>query len=233
MSTMTDFTPPTAPLQAVVFDLDGLMFNTEGLYQQVGSEVLRRRGREFTADLINQMMGRQAHRALQLMIDYHQLEDTVETLAAESMEIMFGLLPEQLAPMLGLMQLLDSLEAANVPKGIATSSSRAFVTRVLDQFELAPRFAFILSGEDIEHGKPAPDVYLLAAKKHGVQPAETMVLEDSQIGCQAAVAAGTYAIAVPEGQSAQHNFDGVQLVADSLADRRIYAALGLDSPSGA
>ena len=217
-------------LKAVVFDLDGLMFNTEGLYQQVGSEVLRRRGHEFTSDLIDQMMGRQAHRALQLMINYHQLDDTVEVIAAESMEIMFGLLPDQLEPMPGLLDLLSSLESAKIPKGIATSSSRAFVTRVLDQYELAPRFSFVLSGEDIEHGKPAPDVYLLAAEKHGVPPAQTMVLEDSQIGCQAAVAAGTYAVAVPDGQSAAHKFDGARFVADSLADKRIYAALNIELP---
>lgn len=216
-------------LKAVVFDLDGLMFNTEDLYQQVGSEVLRRRGKEFTSDLIDQMMGRQAHKALQLMIDWHDLEDTTDQLAAESMEIMFGLLPDQLEPMPGLLDLLNRLEAAEIPKSIATSSSRAFVTRVLDQYELQPRFAFILTAEDIANGKPAPDVYLLSAEKHGVTPAEAMVLEDSQIGCQAAVAAGTHTVAVPSGQSTQHSFDGVQMVASSLEDERIFKALGISS----
>ncbi len=214
-------------VQAVVFDLDGLMFNTEDLYQQVGSEVLRRRGKEFTDDLINQMMGRKSDQALKLMIDWHQLEDTPAGLAAESMEIMFGLLPDQLQPMPGLIDLLQSLEDAGISKAIATSSSRVFVTRVLDQFQLQPRFKFVLTAEDITRGKPAPDVYHLAADMHGVEPHAMLVLEDSQIGCQAAVAAGTYAVAVPSGQSEQHTFDGVKLIADSLADDRIYAALGV------
>ncbi len=216
-----------SPLQAVVFDLDGLMFNTEDLYQQVGSEVLRRRGKEFTDDLINQMMGRKSDQALQLMIDWHQLDDTPAGLAAESMEIMFGLLPDQLQPMPGLIDLLDSLESAGISKAIATSSSRVFVTRVLDQFQLQPRFKFVLTAEDITRGKPAPDVYELAADMHGVEPSAMLVLEDSQIGCQAAVAAGAYAVAVPSGQSEQHKFDGVKLIADSLADEKIYAALGV------
>jgi len=218
-------------LQAVVFDLDGLMFNTEDLYQQVGTEVLRRRGKEFTAELIDQMMGRQASKSLQIMIDWHHLEDTAEALAAESMEIMFRLLPDQLQPMPGLLDLLNSLEAAKVPKAIATSSSRTFVTRVLDLFDLAPRFSFVLTAEDITHGKPAPDIYLLAAEKHGVQPEQVLVLEDSQIGCRAAVAAGTHTVAVPEGQSEQHTFEGVKLIADSLADERIYEALGIGKAS--
>lgn len=218
---------PQEKLRAVVFDLDGLMFNTEDLYQQVGSEVLQRRGKEFTDDLINQMMGRQAHKALQLMIDWHDLDDTPDQLAAESMEIMFRLLPDQLEPMPGLLDLLAKLETANIPKAIATSSSRTFVERVLGLFDLEKRFSFVLTAEDIANGKPAPDVYLLAAEKHGVAPSQTMVLEDSQIGCQAAVAAETFAVAVPDGQSQQHRFDGVKLIADSLADERIYNALGI------
>ena len=224
---MNNFSPPKKHLQAVVFDLDGLMFNTEDLYQQVGREVLARRGKLLTGDLIDQVMGRKSPDALQVMIDWHHLDDSPQGLADESMEIMFGLLPEQLAPMSGLLALLDALEEADIPKGVATSSSRPFVARVLAQFELSPRFAFTLTAEDIAHGKPAPDVYQLAAEKHQLAPAEIMVLEDSQIGSQAAVAANCYVVAVPSGQSTEHNFDGVGLIADSLSDPRIYAALGL------
>ena len=216
---------PSPPLQAVTFDLDGLMFNTEELYQEVGGTILTRRGKQITGELLNQMMGRKSHIALGVMIDWHQLDDTPEQLAAESAEIFGGLLPERLAPMPGLLDLLAALEAAGMPKAIATSSGRAFVEVVLSQFNLAPRFDFILTGEDVEQGKPAPDVYLLAARRHGVPPAAMMVLEDSHIGSQAAVAAGAYAVAVPHGQSLAHQFPGVQLVAQSLADAQIYAAL--------
>ena len=219
---------PKKPLRAVVFDLDGLMFNTEDLYQQVGREVLARRGKTLTGDLIDQLMGRKAPDALQVMIDWHQLSDTQQELSDESMEIMFGLLPQQLTPMPGLLALLDALEAADFPKGIATSSSRPFVTHVLAQFELGPRFAFTLTAEDIVHGKPAPDVYQLAAKKHDLAPEEIMVLEDSQLGCQAAIGAGNYVVAVPGGQSEQHDFAGAGLIAESLADTHIYEALGLN-----
>ena len=224
---LTDLHLPAAPLQAVVFDLDGLMFNTEELYQQVGGEVLARRGKQLDGELLDQMMGRQSHVALQIMIDWHQLDDTPNGLAAESMAIMFGLLPDQLQPMPGLVDLLSKLEAAGLPKAIATSSSRTFVERVLGQFQLESRFSFVLTAEDVAKGKPAPDVYLLAAEKHGFQPEQVMVLEDSQIGCQAAVDAGTHVVAVPSGQSEQHDFQGVQLIADSLADARIYEALGI------
>ncbi len=227
---MSELELPHPPLRAVTFDLDGLMFNTEELYQEVGGEILSRRGKQITGELLNEMMGRKSNVALAVMIEWHGLDETPEQLAAESAEIFGGLLPRRLAPMPGLLELLSSLEAAQIPKGIATSSGRAFVDRVLGLFDLAPRFNFILTSENIEHGKPAPDVYLLAAEHHGVAPAEMLVLEDSQIGTQAAVAAGAYAVAVPHGQSLQHHFRGARFEANSLADERIYRALRMPTP---
>ncbi len=228
---MSDFQPPAPELCTVVFDLDGLMFNTEDLYQHVGREVLARRGKEFTDELLDQMMGRKSTVALQIMIDWYDLDITVPDLAAESAEVMIGLLPDRLAPLPGLLALLDALEAAQIPKAIATSSPRDFVVRVLDQFQMQTRFEHVLTAEDITQGKPAPDVYLLAAKSLGHAPRQTMVLEDSQIGCQAAVAAETFAVAVPSGRSLQHKFDGVEFIAHSLEDSRIYAALNLSPPN--
>jgi HAD superfamily hydrolase (TIGR01509 family) len=229
---MSSFELPPETLKAVTFDLDGLMFNTEELYQEVGGAILARRGKEFTAELMDKMMGRKSNVALALMIEHHQLDATPEQLAAETAEIFGGILPGRLRPMPGLLDLLAALEATGIPKGIATSSGRAFVERVLSVFNLRPRFDFVLASEDIVHGKPEPDVYLLAAKRHGVDPAAMMVLEDSQIGCQAAVAAGAYTVAVPHGQSLTHQFPGVQFEANTLADERIYAALRLAKPGG-
>jgi HAD superfamily hydrolase (TIGR01509 family) len=223
---MNDYPLPTMPLRAVVFDLDGLMFNTEELYQEVGSTVLARRGCSFTPELLNEMMGRQSAQALQIMIDWYKLADTVEALAVESMQEMHGLLGTRLAPMPGLLDLLSALEQANLPTAIATSSGREFLDAVLVQTGLAGRFAFTVAGNEIEHGKPAPDVYLLAAEKHGCHPQEVLVLEDSQIGCRAAVAADTYAVAVPSGHSHTHEFPGAKFVANTLADPRIYRVLG-------
>jgi HAD superfamily hydrolase (TIGR01509 family) len=213
---------------AAVFDLDGLLFNTEELYQQVGSELLRRRGHEFGVELLNAMMGRPGRVALQMMIDYHGLRDTVETLAEESAEIFPAILDQRLALMPGVAELLDALEKAGLPKAVATSSGRWFTTDVLGRFQLEPRFAFVLTAEDVVEGKPHPEIYLKAAARFAVKPAEMVVFEDSQNGCRAAVAAGAIAVAVPGGHSRMHDFSGATLVADTLADRRVYELLGID-----
>lgn len=212
---------------AVVFDLDGLMFNTEELYVVVGTELLRRRGYEFTHELLDQMMGRPSGVALQLMIDAHTLQATVEELLAETDEIFPEILRTRLAPMPGLIELLAALERQGIPKGIATSSRRSFVERVLAKFDMQPRFSPILTSEDITEGKPHPEIYLLAANRLGVLPGEMLVLEDSQNGCRAAVAAGAIAVAVPSGHSLRHDFTGAHLIADSLADPRLHDLIGL------
>jgi HAD superfamily hydrolase (TIGR01509 family) len=189
--------------------------------------MLRRRGKEFSAELLDAMMGRPASVALQLMIDAHQLDDTVEQLAAETDEIFAGLLDKRLATMPGLIELLSELEHAKIPKAIATSSGPDFAHNVLGKFALAPRFQFILTCNDIRQGKPHPEIYLLAAELFGLPPNELLVLEDSQNGCRAAVAAGTVAVAVPSGHSLTQDFAGAALIASSLADQRIRDLLGL------
>lgn len=212
---------------AVVFDLDGLMFNTEELYQDVGSELLRRRGRVFTSQLRDQMMGRPGRDALKIMIQWHGLTDTVERLQADTDEIFAEILALRLAPMPGLLELLDSLDQARIPKAIATSSRRVFVDQVLAPFGLAPRFQFVLTAEDVTQGKPHPEIYQTAAQRFGLLPPQLMVFEDSGHGCRAAVAAGAQVIAVPGSHSLSHDFTGVAHVVESLTDRRIFAALGL------
>lgn len=216
-------------LAAAVFDLDGLLFNTEDLYQQVGAEVLRRRGHEFGPELLHAMMGRPGRVALQMMIDYHRLDDTVETLAQESAEIFPAILNEQLAFMPGVPELLAALERASIPKAVATSSGRRFTTDVLGRFDLETRFAFLLTAEDVAEGKPHPEIYLKAAARFGLEPSQVIVFEDSQNGCRAAVAAGAVAVAVPGDHSRHHDFSGASLVADTLADPRIYELLGTDA----
>ena len=218
---------PSDSPRAAVFDLDGLLFNTEDLYQDVGAELLRRRGHVFEHDLLNAMMGRPSRVALQMMIDHHSLSATVEELAAETAEIFPAILDARLALMPGAAELLAALEHADIPKAIGTSSGRRFVASVLGRFNLEPRFEFILTAEDVVEGKPAPEIYLKAAARFGLEPGRLVVFEDSQNGCRAAVASGAIAVAVPGGHSLTHDFAGARLIADSLADPRVYELLRL------
>jgi HAD superfamily hydrolase (TIGR01509 family) len=214
-------------MRAVVFDMDGLMFDTEEVYSLCGSELLRRRGCEFTPELKRQMMGMQPRPSFDIMIRRCGLRDTWQELAAESNRLFVEFLDGRPVVMPGLLQLLDALERAGIPKAIGTSSCRELVTACLEPLDLERRFQFVLTAEDIAHGKPDPEIYLTAAKRFGVPAAEMMVLEDSHNGCLAAAAAGAFVVAVPGEHSREHDFSQAALVADSLADRRLYLTLGI------
>lgn len=219
--------PKGGSMRAVVFDMDGLMFNTEDVYTSAGEELLRRRGHRFTTELKDEMMGLRPQPAFEAMIRRCKLPESWEVLAAESNRIFLDLLREGLAPMPGLMPLLDALERAGLPKAIATSSCRELVAACLEPFDLRRRFEFVLTAEDVANGKPHPEIYLAAAKRFSIPPSEMAVLEDSQNGCMAAAAAGAFTIAVPAAHSRGHDFSRASLVVDGLADPRLYAALGV------
>lgn len=206
------------------------MFDTEEIYIEVGSRLLRRRGHEFTSELKDMMMGLQARQGFELVIRHLDLTDTVDQLLEESDREYLSIIEEQIRPMPGLLNLLDALETADIPKAIATSSSLRLATASLSEFNLQRRFAFILTAEDIRQGKPHPEIYLTAAAKLNVPPGEILVLEDSENGCRSAVAAGAFTVAVPADHSREHDFSGVALIIDSLADPRLYAVLDLPEP---
>ena len=215
------------PFHAVAFDFDGLMFNTEDVYWKVGTELMRRRGHEYDKALSDALMGRPPRYCFETFIRWHSLDDTWEDLRDESEEIFIGLLDDGVTPMPGLVQLLDALETAGIPKAICTCSSRNVLRTVLAPFEMESRFQFTLAAADFTEGKPHPEVYLKAAGRFGVKPPEMLVLEDSQTGCESAVAAGAFTVAVPGHLSLDHDFSFASLVVESLEEGRLYEALGL------
>jgi HAD superfamily hydrolase (TIGR01509 family) len=214
-----DSTGERPHIRAVVFDLDGLMFNTEDLFNITGHEVLRRRGLLMTDELLSRMMGRRAHEAFAALVEMHALDESIEDLITESWALFNSLLSGgQLAPMPGLFELLEAIECKGLSKGVATSSSRAYLEDILGRFDLLPRFHTTLTAEDVTHGKPHPEIYLTAARRLGIEPREMMVLEDSEAGTKAASAAGAVAVSVPNQHSRPHDFSAATHVVPRLND---------------
>ena len=130
-------------------------------------------------------------------------------------------------PRPGALELVGRLLQAGVPVGVASNSQREFVQRTLAGAGLLDgRFAVVVSVEDVEKPKPAPDIYLEACRRLGAEPGACAALEDSPTGVQAAVAAGMYVIGVPYFTGAQ--LPGSHLLAGSLADPQVARALGLE-----
>lgn len=208
-------------IRGVAFDMDGLIVNTEELYSEVGDILLGRRGRRFTGELKSAMMGLPGPQAFAVMIEKERLDDTPLVLALESDEIFIDLLPLKLQTLPGLESLLELLDSRELPRCIATSSPQHFAQRVLEIIAMQDRFDFVVTAEDVPHGKPAPDIYLEAARRMGITAIEMLVLEDSHHGSRAGLAAGACTVAVPGAHSHDHDFSGVCYRAISLADAGI------------
>jgi len=215
-------------LRGVALDMDGLLFETESLYWQVGQQVLQRRGHQFCSQLQQRMMGRVGVAAMQQMIDFHALCDDPHQLLAESEEIYHKLLADGPEPMPGMPELIALLERLEIPFGVATSSRRKFAVQILQSQSWFNSLAFLLTGDDVTHGKPHPEIYHRAAEQFGIPASQMLVLEDSGNGSAAAVAAGAVVIAVPNACTNNHSFESVFAIAHSLRDPIIQQTLGIE-----
>lgn len=221
-------TPPfhgPHPVRGVALDMDGLLFDTERLYWDVGDTLLVRRGHRFSRELQNLMMGRIGIAAVEQMIQFHDLNDSAADLLAESDDVYASLLRTRLQPMPGLDAWMSSLARSGLPFGLATSSRRRFVDEILSTVDWRKDLAFELTGDDVTEGKPHPEMYLRAAAKLGIAPETMLVLEDSGNGTAAGVAAGAMVVSIPSEHTAGQDFDGAILVARSLTDPRLTALL--------
>jgi len=203
-------------IKAVAFDLDGLMFNTEDIFEIAGRELMQRRGKVMTEECHHAMLGRrpeEAFAALQRLMD---IDDSMEVLMAETRVIFDDLIDDHLAPMPGLFDLLSFIDERNKPRAVATSSPHDYMREMLGRYGLFDGFVHHLAAEDVTQGKPKPDIYLKAADRLGVAPGEMMVLEDSEAGTRAAAAAGAVIVSVPNRHTKVQDFSAASYVVESL-----------------
>lgn len=215
----------TAAIQAVAFDLDGLMFNTEHVFSAAGDELLKRRGHSMTKECIHGMLGRRPHEAFRVMCDMFSIDEPIDDLLTESRAIFADLLPSILEPMPRLFELLELLESNNIPKSVATSSPRKYLLDILGRFDLVERFEFFLTAEDVTHGKPHPEIYETASNRFGVDVASMLVLEDSEAGTRAAASAGAVIVSIPHEFSDTQDFSVATHVVEHLMDAPIVELL--------
>ena len=226
-TTETTSTDPVAPyrIQAVAFDLDGLIFNTEAVFNRTLTDLLARRGKPAPPELFAAMMGLRAKEAHGVMSRMMEIDEPLETLQAETSELFQHHLEDLLAPMPGVAELLAHLEATGRPKCVCTSSGRDYALGLLRRYDWHERFEFVLGAEDVTNGKPHPEVYATAIDRLGSRPNRTMVLEDSSHGVAAGSAAGAFTVGVPHEHTRGQSHEAASLVADTLADPRLYDTL--------
>ena len=183
---------------AVIFDLDGLLFDTESLYQEAIMAAADDVGQEMTPAIFHSMIGRPWLLTRAFLVEHYGSSFPVDDFRAAWNRHFDAIVETRLAVKPGTHELLDALDALGLPRGIATSSSHKTVQHHLGAHGLGERFHQIVASGDYAAGKPAPDPYLLAAERLGVEPHLCLALEDSHNGVRSASAAGMMTIMVPD-----------------------------------
>lgn len=211
----------TKGVRGVAFDMDGLLLNTEDLYEFVGNELMRRRGKEYREEVRRKMIGLPAPHAFGVLIQEEQLSDHWQDLQKETDEIFEEILEDQLATMEGVDEILGIVEALGIPRCVATSSTRQFAESALERTKILERMDFVITAEDVPRGKPHPDIYIEAANRMGIHPSEMLVLEDSETGTAAGVAAKAIVVSVPNEHTQHGTFQGAHFIAETLLDQKL------------
>jgi HAD superfamily hydrolase (TIGR01509 family) len=185
------------PIDAVIFDMDGLMLDTEPIYKLAWQRAADDLGFDLHDELYLTLIGRTNADGEALLRDAFGPTFAVDAFRQRWADYWYDQIATSGAPMkAGLDDVLRLLDEHRIPKAIATSSNRDDAVFVLN--DLANRFDVLITGHDVAHGKPAPDIFLLTARRLGVAPARCLVLEDSEAGITAAHRAGMLAIMIPD-----------------------------------
>ena len=183
-------------IEAVVFDMDGVLLASEEVWDAVRETYVRERGGRYDDEIQRAMMGMSSHEWSRFLHDEAGVPDTPEEINAEVVRRMLAAYSEHLPLLPGAVDAVRRL-ADQFPLGLASSSNRELIDTALELAGLSQSFSATVSSEEVAHGKPAPDVYLEAARRLGVDPTRCSAVEDSHGGIRSAKSAGMRVIAIP------------------------------------
>jgi len=191
--------PATPPYQAVVFDMDGLLLDTESIAYRAFMQANDELGYQVPDSLYLKIIGTNAAGTEQIIRQGMGSEYPYTEVRERWLEKYQRQAIEQPVPIKpGVLELLDHLEAAAIPKAVATSSYYRSAERKLGNAGLLERFAFVVAGDQVKHSKPAPEIYLKAARGLDTCPSRCLALEDSDNGVRAAHGAGMTVVQIPD-----------------------------------
>ncbi|SMC21722.1 haloacid dehalogenase superfamily, subfamily IA, variant 3 with third motif having DD or ED [Andreprevotia lacus DSM 23236] len=187
-----------APIRAALFDMDGLMLDTERIACRAWHDAAGQLGITLADEVVLGMVGMHSSKVDAWLISQLGDDAPIHLLREATHERYLQLTEGAIPHKPGLIALLDWLKAQGLPIGVATSTRRSIAEHHLKAAGLWPYFAFAVCGDEIEHPKPAPDIYLKAAGLHGVPPQDCVVFEDSNFGVRAGHSADCRVIMVPD-----------------------------------
>jgi HAD superfamily hydrolase (TIGR01509 family) len=184
-------------VKGLILDMDGVIVDSEPLHLLAFQELFTKHGIGYTAEHNREFLGRKDIVIADILIKRFLLPETAEEFVENKESILKRLIVEQGAARPGLMKILELAKSLGLPMAVASSATMPTIHLVVDTLKIRPYFVSLTSGDEVEHGKPAPDVFLLAAKRLGIEPKDCLVIEDTLNGIKAAKAAGMHCIGIP------------------------------------
>jgi HAD superfamily hydrolase (TIGR01509 family) len=194
---------PIAPIRALVLDMDGLLVDTETVSGEALRLFLLGHGHEMLPSTLEGALGRRLPEAVAVVAAEYDLAGSLDELIVAFDAMRLEALRGNVVAMPGAIALLDWAATKGLPRALATSSFRCHAEVSLAEAALMGRFDVEVTGDEVEHGKPAPDLFLLAAERLGVPPESCVVFEDAPAGLEAAARAGMRRVWVPNAHTRQ------------------------------
>lgn len=218
MSAAPDESPERAPLDALIFDLDGLIVDTESVVHSVWLSIFTQHGCSFTETEWSHAVGGDSHfRPLDALRERSRLPIEATASLMHTVETQIEARLDGIAPLPGVASWMHDAIRLGVRVGVASNSPREWVEARLTQVGLRDLVEAMSCRGESSNAKPAPDIYLTACSRLGVSPHRAVAVEDSRTGVTAAKAAGLRCIAVPNHLTRHHDLSAADLIVDSLA----------------
>jgi beta-phosphoglucomutase family hydrolase len=219
-----------AEIEAVIWDLDGVLANTASYHLSAWQEIFSKRGVKFTEEDFRRSFGQRNDTIIKNTLGEQTTQGEIEAIAEEKEATFRRMIGQKIKPFPGAVELVYSLRRQGVKLAIASSTPIENIRLITSSLGVANCFQAIVTGHDVTEGKPSPQVFLLAAKRLGAEPENCIVIEDAVAGVTAAKRAGMHCVAVTSTRSRQ-SLKQADLIVRTLEEISIKDLEGLFRPS--
>lgn len=208
-------------LRALIFDMDGVLIDSEPMHFTAFKKFFRTLDIEYTAEQNALYLGRRDSEISAILVEQYGLNLTPLELVAKKEEIFQDLIQAQATARAGVMETLEEAKRLGIQRAVASSATLPTIKLIVNSLKLNNYFHNLSSGDEVKHGKPAPDVFLLAAERMNTAPEHCLVIEDSEAGVQAAKAAGMKVVAIPCDATKHQTHALADMRLDSLSELKL------------
>lgn len=203
-------------IETIIFDMDGVIVDSEPLQVESYNQVLRKYNIFISKHRFKYFVGKKQSEIFAEIKENNQIEESIENLIAQKRDCYLKLVKAKMVAMPGLSNLVRCLKDKGLGIGIASSSPLADIKTILRCIKMEEQFDRVVSAENLEQGKPNPDVFLLAAKELNTTPEQCIVIEDTNVGVLAAKRANMKCIAMPNYFTRDQDFSSADFIVDDL-----------------